>query len=139
MKKYIHVKIFILWTFVISTLANEWVKIWFPSPNAAHMRSLFTMGRANKHVELMTTHQLFQDYNHTQVHKMKLGDKPATETVVCPFIMLEFSTCYNWVPSTSHCQNCLYGRLVGARDLRPLWSPPVSLNLVHVLIFFRNF
>jgi len=26
--------------------------------------------------------------------------------------------------------------LVGARDLRPLWSPPVSLNLVHVLVFF---
>jgi hypothetical protein len=21
----------------------------------------------------------------------------------------------------------------------PLWSPPVSLNLVHVLVFFRNF
>jgi hypothetical protein len=29
--------------------------------------------------------------------------------------------------------------LVGARDLRPLWNPPVSLNLVHVLVFFRNF
>ncbi len=29
--------------------------------------------------------------------------------------------------------------LVGARDLRPLWSPPVSLNLVHVLVFFRKF
>jgi len=25
---------------------------------------------------------------------------------------------------------------VGARDLRPLWSPPVFLNLVHVLVFF---
>jgi hypothetical protein len=30
-------------------------------------------------------------------------------------------------------------QLVGARDLRPLWSPSVSLNLVHVLVFFRNF
>jgi hypothetical protein len=30
-------------------------------------------------------------------------------------------------------------KLVGARDLRPLWSPPISLNLVHVLVFFRNF
>ncbi len=29
--------------------------------------------------------------------------------------------------------------LVGARGLRPLWSPPVSLNLVHVLVFFLNF
>jgi hypothetical protein len=29
--------------------------------------------------------------------------------------------------------------LVGAHDLRPLWSPPVSLNLVHFLVFFRNF
>jgi hypothetical protein len=27
--------------------------------------------------------------------------------------------------------------LVGARDLRPLWSPPVSLNLVHVLETFN--
>jgi hypothetical protein len=26
--------------------------------------------------------------------------------------------------------------LVGTRDLRPLWSPLVSLNLVHVLGFF---
>jgi hypothetical protein len=26
--------------------------------------------------------------------------------------------------------------LVGAHDLRPLWSPPVSLNLVHELVFF---
>jgi hypothetical protein len=25
--------------------------------------------------------------------------------------------------------------LVGTRDLRPLWSPPVSLNLVHALVF----
>jgi hypothetical protein len=33
----------------------------------------------------------------------------------------------------------IYILLVGARDLRPLWSPPVSLNLVHVLVFFRNF
>jgi hypothetical protein len=29
--------------------------------------------------------------------------------------------------------------LVGTRNLRALWSPPVSLNLVHVLVFFRNF
>jgi len=29
--------------------------------------------------------------------------------------------------------------LVGTRDLRALWSPSVSLNLVHVLVFFRNF
>jgi len=29
--------------------------------------------------------------------------------------------------------------LVGACDLRPLGSHPVSLNLVHVLVFFRNF
>ncbi len=28
---------------------------------------------------------------------------------------------------------------MGARDLRPLWSPPFSLNPVHVLVFFRNF
>jgi hypothetical protein len=28
-------------------------------------------------------------------------------------------------------------QLVGARDLRPLWSPPVSLNLVHVLKTFN--
>jgi hypothetical protein len=33
----------------------------------------------NKHVELMSTHQLFQDYNHTWIHKMKLGDKQATQ------------------------------------------------------------
>jgi hypothetical protein len=29
--------------------------------------------------------------------------------------------------------------LVGTRDLRALSSPPVSLNLVHVLVFSRNF
>ncbi len=28
---------------------------------------------------------------------------------------------------------------MGTRDLRALWSPPVSLNLVHVLVFLRNF
>jgi hypothetical protein len=33
----------------------------------------------------------------------------------------------------------LYIWLVGARDLRTLWSPPVSLNLVHVLVFKKNF
>ncbi len=32
-----------------------------------------------------------------------------------------------------------YNVLVGTRDLRTLWSPLVSLNLVHVLVFFRNF
>jgi large subunit ribosomal protein L14 len=31
---------------------------------------------------------------------------------------------------------CICKTLVGTRDLRPLWSPPVSLNLVHVLVFF---
>ncbi len=29
--------------------------------------------------------------------------------------------------------------IVGTRDLRALWSPPVSLNLVHVLVFSTNF
>jgi hypothetical protein len=29
--------------------------------------------------------------------------------------------------------------IVGTGDLRALWSPPVSLNLVHVLVFSRNF
>jgi len=29
--------------------------------------------------------------------------------------------------------------LVGTRDLRTLWRPLVSLNLIHVLVFFRNF
>jgi hypothetical protein len=29
--------------------------------------------------------------------------------------------------------------LVDTRDLRALWSPPVSLNLVHVLVFSRNY
>jgi hypothetical protein len=48
MKNYIHVKIFILWTLVISTLANEWTKILSPSPNLAQMCSLFLMDRANK-------------------------------------------------------------------------------------------
>jgi hypothetical protein len=28
---------------------------------------------------------------------------------------------------------------MGTRDLRALRSPPVSLNLVHVLVFSRNF
>jgi hypothetical protein len=32
-----------------------------------------------------------------------------------------------------------YRVLVGTCDLRTLWSPPVSLNLVHVLVFFWNF
>ncbi len=63
MENYIHVKIFILWTLVISTLANEWTKILSPSPNPAQMvvsslwakpiklssdGSLFFMGKANK-------------------------------------------------------------------------------------------
>jgi hypothetical protein len=29
--------------------------------------------------------------------------------------------------------------IVGTPDLWALWSPPVSLNLVHVLVFSRNF
>ncbi len=37
---HIHVKIFILWTLVISTLANEWPKFLSPSPNLAQMCSL---------------------------------------------------------------------------------------------------
>ncbi len=41
--------------------------------------------------------------------------------------------------ATGQNQGYYIRRLVGARDLRPLWSPPVSLNLVHVLVFFRNF
>ncbi len=44
---------------------------------------------------------------------------------------------------TIRCQDLLWRWdslvLVGTRDLRPLWSPPVSLNLVHVLVLFRNF
>ncbi len=44
MKNYIHVKIFILWTLVISTLINEWEKILSPSPNLAQMHGLFLMG-----------------------------------------------------------------------------------------------
>ncbi len=32
-----------------------------------------------------------------------------------------------------------FNLLVGTHDLQPLWSPLVSLNLVHVLVFFRNF
>jgi hypothetical protein len=31
-----------------------------------------------------------------------------------------------------------YSILVGTRDLRELWSPPISLNLVHVLVFFSR-
>jgi hypothetical protein len=48
MEKHIHVKILILWTLVISTLANEWAKILSPSPNPAQMRSLFPMRTSNK-------------------------------------------------------------------------------------------
>jgi hypothetical protein len=48
MENYIHMKIFILWTFVISTLVNEWPKVLSPSPNPAQMRSLFPVGNANK-------------------------------------------------------------------------------------------
>jgi hypothetical protein len=29
--------------------------------------------------------------------------------------------------------------IVGTHDLRALWSPSLSLNLVHVLVFSRNF
>jgi hypothetical protein len=36
-------------------------------------------------------------------------------------------------------QTTFISLLVSARDLWPLWSPLVSLNLVHVLVFFRNF
>jgi hypothetical protein len=50
MKNYIHVKIFILWTLVISTLANDWIKILSSSPNHAHMHSFFPMGKANKQI-----------------------------------------------------------------------------------------
>jgi hypothetical protein len=28
--------------------------------------------------------------------------------------------------------------LVGIRDLRTLWNPPISLNLVHVLVFSKK-
>jgi len=49
MKNYIHVKIFFMWTLIISTLANEWAKTLCPSPNPAVMHSLFVMGRANKY------------------------------------------------------------------------------------------
>jgi hypothetical protein len=45
MENYIHVKIFILWTFIISTLANEGAKILSPSPNPAQMRTLFPIGK----------------------------------------------------------------------------------------------
>jgi hypothetical protein len=43
---------------------------------------------------------------------------------------------YIYFASSTLFPSCL---VVGARDLRPLWSPPVSLNVVHVLVFFRNF
>jgi len=39
----------------------------------------------------------------------------------------------------SHTEPWVSIELVGARDLWPLWSPPVSLNLIRVLVFFRNF
>jgi len=29
--------------------------------------------------------------------------------------------------------------LVGTHDLRTRWSPPVFLNLIHVLVFLKNF
>jgi hypothetical protein len=48
MENYIHMKNFIMWKLVISTLANEWVKILSPSPNLAQMCGLFPMGKANK-------------------------------------------------------------------------------------------
>ncbi len=51
MENYIHVKIFILWTLVISTLVNQWAKIVSPCPNFAQMRSLFPMGKANKLID----------------------------------------------------------------------------------------
>jgi hypothetical protein len=40
MENYIHVKIFILWTLVISTLANERAKNLSRTPNHAQMHSL---------------------------------------------------------------------------------------------------
>jgi len=40
-----------------------------------------------------------------------------------------------WAPLEMH----IIIVLVGTCDLRTLWSPLVSLNLVHVLVFFRNF
>ncbi len=53
MKNYIHLKIFILWTLVISTLANEWEKILSPGPNPAQMQRLFPMNRANNSSSLI--------------------------------------------------------------------------------------
>jgi len=54
------------------------------------------------------------------------------ECWVTPAIMSGFMT------SLCHILS-FYVILVGTRDLRTLWSPPVSLNLVHVLAFFWNF
>jgi hypothetical protein len=51
MENYIHLKSFIMWTFVISTLVNEWAKILSPSPNPAQMCSIFPIGKANKHMQ----------------------------------------------------------------------------------------
>ncbi len=62
MENYIHVKIFILWTLVISTLVNEWAKILSPSPNPTQMCNLFLMGRTNKpsiHRNVFQTFLLF--------------------------------------------------------------------------------
>jgi len=50
MENYIHVKIFILWTLIISTLANEWTKILSPSPNPTQMHNLSLWAEpTNKH------------------------------------------------------------------------------------------
>ncbi len=53
MKNYIHLKNFILWTLVISRLANEWANFLFPRLNLIQMRSLFPMGRTNKRIQLL--------------------------------------------------------------------------------------
>jgi len=46
-----------------------------------------------------------------------------------------------WICSWSYFLINIYNilELVGTRDLQALCSPPISLNLVHVLVFFRNF
>jgi len=51
MKNYMHVKIFILWTLVISTLANESFKILSPNPNPAQsvVSSLVQSQKINKY------------------------------------------------------------------------------------------
>ncbi len=52
---------------------------------------------------------------------------------------LALTTICNGSPDQLALHNRNPSLLVGAYDLRPLWSPPVSLNLVRVLVFFRNF